>query len=308
MNHVTAAVVVGTLFVSSGVSAQAQKCSAGIVAKIRALNNRAYTDCLNYRYDGAKALLEAAVALAASNRCGETLESARTHLFLGVVEYAGFKNRKGAKAAWGRALAVWPNAVVPPKLATPAMNRFFKQVKQKRLRPAPPVTRTPPRARPGKVPRGWTPVRPGASPPVKPARPAAPPAPGGTTSWKYRRMPDNPALYGLGSPLAWGDYRKGKRLKNIGTIMTVVGAVLSVAGMGVGLGLLAKKKYTEGGIVLGAVMGTGSLVAGIGAGIMSHGSSKMKEAGLMIFKTRGPRVSGVSVSVGPAAAAVRGSF
>jgi hypothetical protein len=122
---------------------QAQACPDTAIARIRDLNIRAAAEYLKYDYDVAKALLKSAVALAVSKNCGKNRQAARTFVLLGVVEYAGFKNRRTARAAWRRALAIWPGSTVPSKLASPALIRFFQEVKKKRS-PASPSTARPP--------------------------------------------------------------------------------------------------------------------------------------------------------------------
>ena len=316
MRLVRVMVVAALLFVSNRV--MADKCSAGQVQKIRNLNNRAYKDCLNYKYTAAKELLDAAAALVTAYRCQKTLEAARTYLYVGVVQYAGFKNRNAARAAWAKALAIWPKATVPPKLASPALLRLFLKVKKDAgrtrrpgLTPDPkpttsapdmPITDSP--AQPGID----TPLRRQATPPRRLTRAPAPPSHRGAGSWRYLYMPQDPAQYGLGSPLAWRDFKYGVKLKNIGVIMAVVGGIVGAVGLGAYLGLIGSDSKSVTEYVMLGVGTAGCVVGGIGGSIIAWGKSKQRKAGLLIFKTRGTAVSHLSVGVGPAGVAVQGNF
>lgn len=317
--------IVYTAFVAcvlfAGRSAMAGKCSASDVKKIRNLNNRAYRDCLNYKYSSAKGMLDAAAALVDAYRCHQTPEAARTYLLLGVVQYAGFKNRKAARTAWFRALAVWPRAAVPPKLASPAMLRFFRKVKKQFARtprpvvaPMPAPAESPP-ARPTKP----TSVPPASEDPLEgpsavPKRVKPEPTPalarrrGTGSSWRYVYMPQDPSRYGLGSPLAWRDFRKGRKLKKAGVVMLVVGSIVAAACGGTAVGLIAAFNKSYAKWVLIGFSGAGGIVAGIGGGLIGRGNSKQRQAGLLIFKTKGSSVSQLTVGVGPAGVAARGSF
>mgnify|MGYP006289955851 CR=1 FL=1 len=308
--------------------ARAEECSKGMVNKISTLNNRALQDCINNDHDKAKGLIQIALTLTA--HCPKNPETARSYLLLGVIELMGSKRIKTAEQAWLKALAISPDLTLPAKLSSPSTVRCFERVKKSLSEPR----SVPPRAvsphgdgnsvarkatrktgvRKADKPRPVPDESRGKQKPTDDAPPR--PTPKDDTeksdlkaekkkklgSWKNKRMPRDPALYGLGNRLVWSDFKKAKKLRSIGSILLWVGAATMVASLITFGGAYLKSPAageSVGLLVSVPTAGVGGIVLIVGGIIASVGASRQEEAGVLIFKTRKGKATKVSLHLVP---------
>jgi hypothetical protein len=93
---------------------------------VAALNIKAMEKYDDYDFEGAKQTLEDALALSKRVGCSSNLVTAKTYLYLGVVEVGGLKDYQAGKKAWFKAFALFPEIKVPRRIATPRLMRYFK--------------------------------------------------------------------------------------------------------------------------------------------------------------------------------------
>ncbi|HSS39724.1 MAG TPA: tetratricopeptide repeat protein, partial [Polyangia bacterium] len=114
------------VLVFGGAPARAEDETAAI-DKIVKLNKRAVDEYQNLNFDKARKLLDE--ALAACTRSG--LEShpvtARTHVHMGVVLFAGLKDKDGAVAEFKKAAQIQSDVKMDTALATPEIQEAFDQ-------------------------------------------------------------------------------------------------------------------------------------------------------------------------------------
>ncbi|HEY4393704.1 MAG TPA: tetratricopeptide repeat protein [Polyangia bacterium] len=120
------ALLAGLVLLAAAAPARAQDDSAA-VEKITKLNKKAVDEFENLNFDQARKILKD--ALDACSRAG--LESsqvaARTHVHLGVVLFAGFKQKDDALAEFKKALEMAPDVKLDKLLATPEIQEVFDQ-------------------------------------------------------------------------------------------------------------------------------------------------------------------------------------
>jgi hypothetical protein len=93
-------------------------------------------------FEAAKRQLTEAIALARKNRLERDRVTARVYLDLGIVEFAGLKNREGARQAFAAAVAIDPTVEIGIAYRTEAMADLLAAVKRERAAtagPAPPA-------------------------------------------------------------------------------------------------------------------------------------------------------------------------
>jgi hypothetical protein len=106
--------------------ARAQDDSAA-VEKITKLNKKAVDEFENMNFDQARKILKD--ALDACSRAGldSSQVAARTHVHMGVVLFAGFKQKDEALAEFKKALEMAPDVKLDKLLATPEIQEVFDQ-------------------------------------------------------------------------------------------------------------------------------------------------------------------------------------
>ncbi|HVV51298.1 MAG TPA: tetratricopeptide repeat protein [Polyangia bacterium] len=121
-----AAALAGLMLVAAGGPARAQEDSAA-VEKISKLNKKAVDEFENLNFDQARKILND--ALDAISRAGldNSQVAARTHVHLGVVLFAGLKQKDDALAEFKKALQIAPDVKLDKLLATPEIQEVFDQ-------------------------------------------------------------------------------------------------------------------------------------------------------------------------------------
>jgi hypothetical protein len=121
-----AALLAGLVLLAASASARAQEDSAA-VEKISKLNKKAVDEFENLNFDQARKILKD--ALDACSRAGldSSQVAARTHVHMGVVLFAGFKQKDEALAEFKKALEMAPDVKLDKLLATPEIQEVFDQ-------------------------------------------------------------------------------------------------------------------------------------------------------------------------------------
>jgi hypothetical protein len=175
MARVIAAVV--TLLFAS-VEARAQATADDVVAKVTQLNKDAVTAYQAKKYEDARKILKQALDLAESSGLEQHPITARTHVHLGIVIIAGFKQRDLGIKQFKKALEIQPNINLTKALVTPELTAAFAEAKgSASAGPAPAVATTP-------APVATSPPAAAPAPAAKPTPPtpaAAAPAPAATS-------------------------------------------------------------------------------------------------------------------------------
>jgi hypothetical protein len=116
----------GLALLAAAAPARAQDDSAA-VEKITKLNKKAVDEFENLNFDQARKILKD--ALDACSRAGldSSQIAARTHVHLGVVLFAGFKQKDDALAEFKKALEMAPDVKLDKLLATPEIQEVFDQ-------------------------------------------------------------------------------------------------------------------------------------------------------------------------------------
>lgn len=95
-------------------------------------------------YEAARKLLLAALELAKEGGLADDPLTARVHLALGIVSFAGLQDKPAAKRSFVEALTIDPKVVLDPAYKTPEMSAMLEGLREKVARSAPPP-RDPPR-------------------------------------------------------------------------------------------------------------------------------------------------------------------
>jgi hypothetical protein len=116
----------GLALLAAAAPARAQDDSAA-VEKITKLNKKAVDEFENLNFDQARKILKD--ALEACSRAGldNSQVAARTHVHLGVVLFAGFKQKDEAVVEFKKALEMAPDVKLDKLLATPEIQEVFDQ-------------------------------------------------------------------------------------------------------------------------------------------------------------------------------------
>jgi hypothetical protein len=109
-------------------AAHAEAEDSEVIAKVTNMNRKAVDEYENLNFDQAKKLLNDALDLCAHNGLEKHPVAARTHIHLGVVLLAGFKQREQAMAQFRKALEIQPDIKVTKSLANPEVQEAFDQV------------------------------------------------------------------------------------------------------------------------------------------------------------------------------------
>jgi hypothetical protein len=107
--------------------ARAQDEDSAAVEKITKLNKKAVDEFENLNFDQARKLLKDALDAASRAGLEKSQVAARTHVHLGVVLFAGFKQKDDALAEFKKALEIAPDVKLDKLLATPEIQEVFDQ-------------------------------------------------------------------------------------------------------------------------------------------------------------------------------------
>ena len=107
--------------------ARAQDEDSAAVEKITKLNKKAVDEFENLNFDQARKLLKDALDAASRAGLDKSQVAARTHVHLGVVLFAGFKQKDDALAEFKKALDIASDVKLDKLLATPEIQEVFDQ-------------------------------------------------------------------------------------------------------------------------------------------------------------------------------------
>ncbi|HXU60684.1 MAG TPA: tetratricopeptide repeat protein [Polyangia bacterium] len=98
---------------------------AAAIDKIVKLNKKAVDEYQNLNFDKARKLLDEALAACTKSGLDNHPVAARTHVHMGVVLFAGFKDKDGASAEFGKAKQIQPDIKLDTALATPEIQEAY---------------------------------------------------------------------------------------------------------------------------------------------------------------------------------------
>jgi hypothetical protein len=98
-----------------------------VVDKVAKLNKKAVDEYENLNFDEARKLLQSALDLAAKGGLDKHDVTARTYVHLGIVSFAGFKEKTEAIKFFRRALAIQPGIKLDKSLASPEIQEVYDQ-------------------------------------------------------------------------------------------------------------------------------------------------------------------------------------
>ena len=117
----------GLALLAAAAPARADEESSAAVEKITKLNKKAVDEFENLNFDQARKILKTALDACASAGLDSSQVAARTHVHLGVVLFAGFKQKDDALAEFKKALEMAPDVKLDKLLATPEIQEVFDQ-------------------------------------------------------------------------------------------------------------------------------------------------------------------------------------
>ncbi len=106
---------------------RAQDANPAAVEKISKLNKKAVDEFENLNFDQARKILKDALDACSRSGLDGSQIAARTHVHLGVVLFAGFKEKDDALAEFKKALEIAPDVKLDKLLATPEIQEVFDQ-------------------------------------------------------------------------------------------------------------------------------------------------------------------------------------
>lgn len=128
IRHVTrlSGCLLAVVLLLASATVQAQDDAAAI-DKIVKLNKRAVDEYQNLNFDKARKLLDEALTACTRSGLDKHPVAARTHVHLGVVLFAGLKDKDGAIAEFGKAAQIQSDIKLDTALATPEIQEAFDQ-------------------------------------------------------------------------------------------------------------------------------------------------------------------------------------
>jgi hypothetical protein len=130
-----AALLAGLVLLAAAAPARADDDSAA-VEKITKLNKKAVDEFENLNFDQARKILKDALDACARAGLESSQVAARTHVHLGVVLFAGLKQKDEALAEFKKALEMAPDVKLDKLLATPEIQEVFDQAVSDQKGPA----------------------------------------------------------------------------------------------------------------------------------------------------------------------------
>ncbi len=122
-----AVLLTGLALLAVAEPARAQDENPAAVEKITKLNKKAVDEFENLNFDQARKILKDALEACSRNGLDGSQIAARTHVHLGVVLFAGFKQKDDALAEFKKALEIAPEIKLDKLLATPEIQEVFDQ-------------------------------------------------------------------------------------------------------------------------------------------------------------------------------------
>ncbi len=122
-----AALLAGLAWLAVSEPARAQDANPAAVDKITKLNKKAVDEFENLNFDQARKILKDALDACSRSGIEGSQIAARTHVHLGVVLFAGFKQKDDALAEFKKALEIAPDIKLDKLLATPEIQEVFDQ-------------------------------------------------------------------------------------------------------------------------------------------------------------------------------------
>jgi hypothetical protein len=117
----------GLALLAVAAPARAQDENPAAVEKISKLNKKAVDEFENLNFDQARKILKDALDACSRSGLDGSQIAARTHVHLGVVLFAGFKQKDDALAEFKKALDIAPDVKLDKLLATPEIQEVFDQ-------------------------------------------------------------------------------------------------------------------------------------------------------------------------------------
>ena len=122
-----AVLLAGLVLLAVAEPARAQDENPAAVEKISKLNKKAVDEFENLNFDQARKILKDALEACSRSGLDGSQIAARTHVHLGVVLFAGFKQKDDALAEFKKALEIAPEVKLDKLLATPEIQEVFDQ-------------------------------------------------------------------------------------------------------------------------------------------------------------------------------------
>ena len=122
-----AVLLAGLPLLAVAAPARAQDENPAAVEKISKLNKKAVDEFENLNFDQARKILKDALDACSRSGLDGSQIAARTHVHLGVVLFAGFKQKDDALAEFKKALEIAPDVKLDKLLATPEIQEVFDQ-------------------------------------------------------------------------------------------------------------------------------------------------------------------------------------
>jgi hypothetical protein len=114
-------------FATRMTSARAQDANPEVLAKVTKLNKKALDAYQKRDYEAARGFLKEALDICASSNLDNHPIKARTHIHLGVVMIAGFKQRESGIKHFKKALQIQPDIQLTKSLVTPQLQDAFEE-------------------------------------------------------------------------------------------------------------------------------------------------------------------------------------
>src|SRR5439155_14163258 len=121
---VAAFLVLGWL---TATSARAFADDADAIARVTKMNKKAIEEYENLNFEEARKILKEALDLCASSGLDKHPIKARTHIHLGIVIFAGFKQKELALKQFRKALEIQPDIRLTKSLANPEIQAAFDE-------------------------------------------------------------------------------------------------------------------------------------------------------------------------------------
>jgi hypothetical protein len=122
-----AVLLAGLALLAAAGPARAQAENPAALEKITKLNTKAIDEFENLNFDQARKILKDALDACSRSGLDGSQIAARTHVHLGVVLFAGFKQKDDALAEFKKALEIAPEIKLDKLLATPEIQEVFDQ-------------------------------------------------------------------------------------------------------------------------------------------------------------------------------------
>jgi hypothetical protein len=122
-----AALLAGLTLLTVAELARAQDGNPAAVDRITKLNKKAVDEFENLNFDPARKILKDALDACSRSGLEGSQIAARTHVHMGVVLFAGFKQKDEALAEFKKALEIAPEIKLDKLLATPEIQEVFDQ-------------------------------------------------------------------------------------------------------------------------------------------------------------------------------------